>query len=134
MLKVELTDEHQFVAGDGTHLREVLHPGKVPADIPYSIAHAVVKAGEASIPHSLRGSEVYYILEGSGVMHVDGEEADVASGTTVYVPTNATQHIENTGTGDLAFLCIVHPAWRAEDESVDSALDGNHKGTKSTKE
>lgn len=118
MLKTSLTGRPQFVAGDGTHLRELLHPDQVPADIPYSLAHAVVKPGEASIPHSLSGSEVYYILSGTGVMYIDSEQAQVAPGTTIYVPPNATQHIRNTGSTELAFLCIVHPAWRAEEEQV----------------
>jgi mannose-6-phosphate isomerase-like protein (cupin superfamily) len=118
MLKTNLTDQPQFVAGDGTYLREVLHPTQVPADIPYSVAHAVVKPGESSIPHSLRGSEVYYILSGNGIMHIEGEQAEVGPGTTIYVPPNAAQHIQNIGPDDLAFLCIVHPAWRSEDEEV----------------
>jgi mannose-6-phosphate isomerase-like protein (cupin superfamily) len=36
----------------------------------------------------------------------------------VYIPPGAEQHIRNTGAGDLKFLCIVDPAWRAEDEEV----------------
>jgi mannose-6-phosphate isomerase-like protein (cupin superfamily) len=118
MIRIALSDRPQFVAGDGTHLREVLHPAQVPATIPYSLAHAVVRPGESSIPHSLRGSEVYYILSGTGIMHVDGEQAEVGPDTAIYVPPDATQHIQNTGLDDLVFLCIVHPAWRPEDETV----------------
>lgn len=118
MLLSHLTDHPLFVAGDGTHLREILHPAQSPADIPFSIAHASVKPGEASQPHTLRGSEVYYILSGTGIMHINGEQAEVAPNTAIYVPPNAAQHIENTGSEDLVFLCIVHPAWRAEDEEM----------------
>jgi mannose-6-phosphate isomerase-like protein (cupin superfamily) len=118
LIITRLGERPQFVAGDGTHLRELLHPAHQPAEIPYSLAHAVVGPGEASVPHRLRDSEVYYILSGSGVMHIEGEQAVVTTGTTIYVPPDAIQHIENTGPDELVFLCIVYPAWRAEDEEI----------------
>jgi mannose-6-phosphate isomerase-like protein (cupin superfamily) len=118
MLIVELGKCPEFIAGDKTVLREVLHPGKMPVEVRYSLAHATVRPGERSLPHRLRTSEVYYILEGSGLMVIDGEEREVGPGSTVYIPPGAEQHIRNTGAGDLKFLCIVDPAWRAEDEEV----------------
>ena len=108
----------EFIAGDETILREILHPDKANLSLRYSLAHATVRPGAASLPHRLRTSEVYYILSGTGVMHIDDEAADVGPGHTVYIPPGARQFIENTGEGDLAFLCIVDPAWRVEDEEV----------------
>ncbi len=35
---------------------------------------------------------------------------------SVYVAPNSKQFIENTGTENLRFLCIVEPAWKAADE------------------
>ncbi len=35
---------------------------------------------------------------------------------SAHVPPNSKQFIENTGKSDLKFLCIVEPAWRADDE------------------
>lgn len=118
MLISKLSDHTVFVAGDGTYLREILHPDHVAADIPYSIAHASVKPGESSQPHLLRSSEVYYILSGTGVMVVGDEDAEVEANSVIYVPPGANQHIRNTGNEALVFLCIVQPAWRAEDEVV----------------
>jgi mannose-6-phosphate isomerase-like protein (cupin superfamily) len=118
MITKALGECEEFVAGDGTNLREVLHPANDGAGIRYSLAHAYVSPGESSLPHKLAGSEVYYILEGAGLMHVNGETSEVRAGCAVYVPPHATQYIQNTGTTDLKFLCIVDPAWRAEDEEV----------------
>jgi mannose-6-phosphate isomerase-like protein (cupin superfamily) len=99
-------------------LRELLHPDKAELDLRYSLAHARLPAGATSRPHRLRSSEVYYILEGQGVMYINGEDAPVHPGQAIYIPPHATQYIENTGAGDLIFLCIVDPAWRPEDEEV----------------
>jgi len=118
MLIRHLEDCEKIIAGDRTILREPLHPDKMDVAIRYSLAHAVVKPGDASQSHALKTSEVYYILAGEGEMHIGEETANVHAGHTVYIPPNATQYIRNTGTDDLAFLCIVDPAWRFEDETV----------------
>jgi mannose-6-phosphate isomerase-like protein (cupin superfamily) len=118
MLVIDLNNCAEFVAGDNTILREILHPDKQNVQLRYSLAHAVVKPGEVSRPHKLATSEVYYILAGTGTMHIDGEEAEVGPGCTVYIPSHSIQSIRNTGPTDLKFLCIVDPAWRAADEEV----------------
>ena len=113
-----LSDLPEFIAGDNTVLRELLHPAKAPLDLRYSLAHAVVQPGLSSFRHSLLTSEVYYILEGEGLMHIDDEQQAVFPGQAIYIPPRAVQFITNTGTTDLKFLCIVDPAWRIEDEIV----------------
>lgn len=114
----DLRNCDEIIAGDLTILRELLHPDRADLEIRYSLAHVVVKPGKSSLSHKLKTSEVYYILEGDGVMHVDNESAKVHSGQAVYIPPNSTQYIQNTGGSDLKFLCIVDPAWRSEDEEV----------------
>lgn len=96
----------------------MLHPAKALVDVPYSLAHAVVKPHKTSQPHRLKTTEVYYILEGQGSMHINDETSDVHAGTVVYIPPMATQWIKNTGRSNLEFLCIVNPPWRVEDEEV----------------
>ncbi|UCB45727.1 MAG: cupin domain-containing protein [Spirochaetota bacterium] len=107
-----------FIAGDNTTIKEILHPYKEDLEIRYSLAHASLKEGKASIPHRLKTSEVYYILNGKGVMHIDDESNEVSSNHSVYIPPNALQYIQNTGDSELTFLCIVDPAWREEDEEI----------------
>jgi|SRR3989344_4237598 len=114
----DLQNCEEFIAGDGTILRELLHPDKAELQLGYSLAHATVKLGQSSQPHSLKTSEVYYILEGEGKMHIDNETADVHSGQAIYIPPHAKQYVQNIGKSDLKFLCIVDPAWRAEDEEI----------------
>lgn len=113
--------EGQFSrAGDETFLGEMLHP-KESGDlkIRYSLALAILPPGQASLPHRLKtSSEVYYILEGEGRMSIEEETAPVHPGQAVYIPPGARQSIRNTGPSELKFLCIVDPAWRAEDEEV----------------
>ena len=113
-----LNDCPAFTAGDNCTLREILHPDKADLALRYSLAHAVVAPGQTTWLHALKTSEVYYILSGEGLMRIDSESRAVVSGDTVYIPPKARQQITNTGSRDLAFICIVDPAWRSEDEVV----------------
>lgn len=118
MLIKDIKSIPEFTAGDDTILRVILHPDNEPLPIGYSLAHARVKPGKVSYPHTLKSTEVYYILEGEGLMHIDDEFSKVTPGQAVFIPANSSQYIENTGAVDLVFLCIVNPAWRAEDEVI----------------
>lgn len=118
MFVKDLDSCEQFMAGDATYLRELLHPDKAELAIRYSLAHALVRPGKTSIRHRLRTSEVYYILQGEGLMHINDETEAVQPGRAIYIPPQALQYIKNTGSVDLEFLCIVDPAWRQEDEEV----------------
>jgi mannose-6-phosphate isomerase-like protein (cupin superfamily) len=104
---------------DRSVLCELLHPDKTPeaGDLACSIAHAIVPSGETTLPHTLQKStEIYVILEGFGVITIDQESSPVRPGDIVMIPPGAVQHIRNTGTGDLVFLCVVSPKWQAGDE------------------
>lgn len=111
-------DCEEFIAGDDSVLRELLHPDKSNVGIRYSLAHATVGPGRRTKAHRLKTAEVYYILQGHGRMHIDAEAAPVTAGCVVYIPPGSIQYIENAGEGDLVFLCIVDPAWRQADEEI----------------
>jgi mannose-6-phosphate isomerase-like protein (cupin superfamily) len=114
----KLSSCKEIVAGDGTALKELLHGPKDGLSMGYSLAHARLAPGETSFLHRLAGSEAYYILSGRGRMEIDGETKEVAAGDVVYIPPKSAQRITNIGTEELAFLCVVDPAWREEDEEV----------------
>jgi len=115
---VSLNKCKKFISGDNCVLRELLHPDKMKASFRYSLAHAVVKPDLASRPHKLKTSEVYYIISGKGIMHINGRAFRVKPGDAIYIPPDSLQYIKNTGRKKLEFICIVDPAWRAEDEEV----------------
>ena len=113
-----LKDCREITAGDACQLRELLNAKQDCFSFRYSLAHALVKPGLKTKPHALKTSEVYYILEGKGRMHIGEEAEDVEPGCAIDIPPHAVQWIENTGPRDLVFLCIVDPAWCSEDEVI----------------
>jgi len=112
-----LKDCPEFIAGDDSHLREILNPEKEKMKINYSLAWAYIKPGERTLNHRLTVSEIYFILKGKGKMHINDEKR-VNKGDTIYIPLNAAQFIENTGKENLEFLCIVDPAWMPDAEKI----------------
>lgn len=121
MLIKKIENCKYFRALDETLICELLHPKREDEDLKmnFSIAHAILKPGESSLPHRMKSSlEIYHITEGQGRMHIDNESAEVRNNQTIYIPPNAEQWIENTGDSDLKFLCMVSPPWTAEDEEL----------------
>jgi mannose-6-phosphate isomerase-like protein (cupin superfamily) len=116
-----LQDREIFNALDNTIIREIFNPKHESETmvLNYSLAHATLKPNENSLPHKFfEASEVYYILKGKGIMHIDDETAEVMPGDTVYIPPQAVQWIESIGPENLEFLCIVDPAWQPDAEEL----------------
>ncbi|MCU0348515.1 MAG: cupin domain-containing protein [Saprospiraceae bacterium] len=107
------------MAGDLTHLREILHPANDAVNTMFSLAHAFLESGEKSLPHRLvKSTETYFILSGQGEIWVDGQATPLEVGDTFFVAPNALQFVKNMGSERLSFLCIVSPPWSEEDEIV----------------
>jgi mannose-6-phosphate isomerase-like protein (cupin superfamily) len=113
MFVKSLSDCPPLLANDGCTLRELLHPKNDPIDLPYSLAIAEVAVGEHSYRHRLAQDEVYYVIDGRGLMHIDDETRELAAGDAVLIPAGAVQWIENLGTTTLRFMAVVSPPWCA---------------------
>ena len=118
MFLTRLRDCPEFLAGDRTRLRELLHPDKTEAKVGYSLAHGYLDPGNQSLRHRLRSSEVYYFLAGEGTFTVGDRSIKISRGDLVYVPPGANQSLLNHGTEAIEFLCLVDPAWKMEDEDI----------------
>ena len=112
----EIQKIESFSGYEGTQIRQIFAPDNTDNVIRYSIAHCTINPGKTSKPHTMKTSEVYYILEGKGIMHVNEEQKQVIKDESVFVPPNSRQYLENVGETDLVTLCIVDPAWKQEDE------------------
>lgn len=125
MLRKRTGDCREITANDGCRLREILHPDRDGVDVPYSLAVARVEPGGATLPHRLLAqSELYWILEGRGTMHVGDASARVEEGEAILVPPGVVQWIENSGSDELRFTVTVSPPWRAEDDVREGRVDG----------
>jgi mannose-6-phosphate isomerase-like protein (cupin superfamily) len=99
-----------FVTADGSLIRELLRGEE------QSLAEATLNPGQATERHHHAASEeLYYLLEGTGDMEVDGERRRVGPGDAVLIPPGAWHQIRNDGGGDLRFLCCCAPPYSHDD-------------------
>ena len=103
---------------EGSKIKNYFHPENTKNEIKFSLAHFSLEPGKKTVLHKLQSSEVYYILEGCGILKINENSFEVQKDDSVYVPSMARQTIENTGNEDLKFLCIVDPAWKEENETI----------------
>ena len=119
MIIKKIENIEAFEGNEGTKIKQIISPGEANNAIRYSIAHCTISSGKNSKPHTMKTSEVYYILQGHGIMHIDSETKQVNQNEMIFVPPMSKQYLENNGKIDLVVLCIVDPAWRQEDEILD---------------
>jgi mannose-6-phosphate isomerase-like protein (cupin superfamily) len=87
-----------------------------PDDEAVSIARARVEPGVTTQWHQLRRIvERYLLLDGEGRVEVgDAPPRSVRAGDVVVIPPDTRQRICNIGAGDLIFLAVCTPRFRAE--------------------
>jgi len=61
--------------------------------------------------HSHKPEQMYYILEGQGLMNVDGEERSVQAGDCIFFPPAAVHGLKNTGEGKLRYISAASPSF-----------------------
>jgi mannose-6-phosphate isomerase-like protein (cupin superfamily) len=104
-----------FTTKDGSEIRELLaHRNSCIRN--QSLAEARLPPEKSTAPHYHElTEEIYYILEGRGVMLLGGESREVHTGDAIAIPPGATHSIANTGSGILKFLCCCAPCYEHED-------------------
>lgn len=102
-----------FTTKDGSTIRSLLDRANAPV-ANQSLAEATLPAGGETERHYHRASEeFYYLLEGRGLMEIDGEEREVGPGDTILIPPGAWHQIR--AAEPLRFLCCCAPPYSHED-------------------
>ena len=118
-MSIRKNSEIETILGnEGTKIKQYFHPHNTLNGIGYSLAQFTLEPGKKSTIHKIKSSEIYYILEGDAELIINEESHQLKKDDSVYVPPMSKQHIKNTGSIDLRFLCIVEPAWKPEDEII----------------
>jgi quercetin dioxygenase-like cupin family protein len=69
----------------------------------------LVELGEGgfSPKHAHPWPHINYIIEGEGILEIDGENNEIKAGSFAYVPSDKLHQFINSGNGTLKFICIV---------------------------
>ena len=63
--------------------------------------------GGYSPKHAHPWPHINYMIEGQGVLEIDGREHAVRTGSYAFVPADAVHQFRNAGSGRFRFICIV---------------------------
>src|ERR1043166_1424315 len=114
MIVRNLDEQTAFTTKDGSTIRSILDAANAPMQN-QSLAEARVPAGGATQRHYHKQSEeFYFILEGAGVMEIDGGTRKVKPGDAILIPPGAWHTIRTTSSG-LRFLCCCAPPYSHTD-------------------
>ncbi len=62
--------------------------------------------GGGRLPHRHEQPELYYVIEGTGLLTVDGRESVVGPGSAIFIPGNAAHCLRNESTTALRLLYV----------------------------
>ncbi|MEZ7956974.1 MAG: cupin domain-containing protein [Rubritalea sp.] len=117
MIVNQLTKQKSFTTADGSTIRSILDATNAPVE-KQSLAEASLPAGGETQRHYHKLSEeIYFMLEGQGVMEIDGEVRDVAPGDAILIASSARHQIK--AITDIRFLCCCAPVYSHEDTFFD---------------
>ena len=118
MIVRSLEQAEPFTTADGSTIRELLGLPTAPVRN-QSLAEATLAPGQATERHyHAQTEEIYYVVEGSGEMELDGDRRPVAVGDAVLIPPGARHQVRADDRG-MRFLCCCAPAYRHEDTFFD---------------
>ena len=104
-----------FTTKDGSEIRELL-AYRNSCIRNQTLAEARLPPGGSTAPHHhVRTEEIYYLIEGVGLMCVDQQTQAVGPGDAIAIPAGSSHQITNTGGGILRFLCCCAPGYEHED-------------------
>jgi mannose-6-phosphate isomerase-like protein (cupin superfamily) len=111
-----------FITKDGSEIRELLaHRNSIVRN--QTLAEARLPVGGSTAPHHhVKTEEIYYVVEGQGLMRIGEETAAVGPGDAIAIPPGASHQITNTGSGVLRFLCCCAPGYEHEDTVLAAGL------------
>jgi mannose-6-phosphate isomerase-like protein (cupin superfamily) len=104
-----------FTTKDGSTIRELLGLPTSSLVRNQSLAEASLASAQSTERHYHRLSEeIYFLLDGGGLMEVDGVEREVGRGDAILIPPGAW-HTLRAGPDGARLLCMCAPPYTHED-------------------
>jgi mannose-6-phosphate isomerase-like protein (cupin superfamily) len=97
--------EEQVAARGDVQWRTLISAGLTPsAGLTLGVAH--VPSGGSLAPHRHEQPEVYLVLDGTGVVTIDGSPSHLRPGSSVFVPGGALHSVRAAGATPLRFAYV----------------------------
>lgn len=115
---VDVADQPIIPAGKDREFKFVIDPDAGCQEVTQFVGW--IPPGRAPTHYHLY-DEVMYILDGDGVLHLEGRpDTPITTGTCIHLPPPVEHCVENTGDRPLRVLGVFHPAGSAAEAYEDS--------------
>jgi quercetin dioxygenase-like cupin family protein len=93
----------------GAYSKLLVTPALGAKHVDYRISCYQPKAYVAPHRHRIQ-EQIYHVLEGEGLMEIDGRRQVVRKHDVIFIPPGAEHALYNTGFQDLIFIVVTTPA------------------------
>ncbi len=115
MIIFNRAEAEPFITADGSQIRELLNSANSELRN-QSLAEAMLAPGQCTTMHfHPLSEEIYFVLEGAGIMEIEGETRQIGVGDAVAIPNGRKHQICNYEAENLRFLCLCAPAYSHDD-------------------
>jgi len=122
---VDVADQPVIPAGKDREFKFVINPDAGCQEVTQFVGW--IPPGRAPTHYHLY-DEVMFILDGEGVLHLDGQpDTPIRAGTCIHLPPPVEHCVENTGERPLRVLGVFHPAGDASEAYEEEAMKGSRQ-------
>ena len=104
---VRYADRPSLGAGKDREFRYLVNEDLGCRDVTQFVG--TIPPGRAPL-HAHVYDEVVYVLEGEGVLHIDGTSTPIGAGSCIHLPPQELHCLENAGDGPMRVLGVFHPS------------------------
>jgi mannose-6-phosphate isomerase-like protein (cupin superfamily) len=83
-----------------------------------SLQVSEIPIGSEQPIHTHEPEQVYYIINGKGLMSIDEEDREIFAGEAVYIPGNTKHGIKNIGNEVLEYITVNSPVFSEKYENT----------------
>jgi mannose-6-phosphate isomerase-like protein (cupin superfamily) len=88
----------------------------------------IIPPGRAGM-HSHTYDEVVYVVEGEGVLHMEGASTPIAAGSCIHLPPLEEHCLENVGSTPMRVLGVFHPSGDPASRAKEGQTEDNGGGS-----
>lgn len=113
---IDIAQCPEFVSQDNAIVQEIVsHRNSSVKN--QSLAKVTINPGQSVLEHyHVRTEELYHILQGEGLMHIDGEEQFIGVGQTVVILPGQKHKVHNKSDDALVMLVMCAPGYEDDDQ------------------
>jgi mannose-6-phosphate isomerase-like protein (cupin superfamily) len=117
-------DEVEPKAGYCGSIYEMIGPGNSSAKLMDCVLVEIAPGGRSRPHRHIAGEEIYFVVAGTGVLHLGSQMRAVCPGYVAFIPPGIRHVIENNSSTPLQLFVVNAPPYQAENVLFEEEQEG----------